>query len=391
MHIALYSPGWPPQSYRNGIVTYVSHMRRELENQGHKVSLFHGSNLSIADPRVHAIRRSGWRRLESLLQRGAPEQQVLNFGKLVADALLRVHKREPIDVFEMEESFGWCAQVEKRVPFPVVTKLHGPAFLTKPEGAMSADLLQARLRAEGVALRSVKHVTSPARSTLDLTANHYKIDLSSAAVIVNPIAGGPEMQLWSPERANQDKLLFVGRFDRPKGADFLISAFARLLKIRPGVRLVFVGPDTGLYEEDGLKTGIEEFVRRTLRRDQQGQVHYLGPLLPDAIAPLRCQASAVVVCSRWENQPNTALEALLQGCPLIASDVGGMREIVEHEHTGLLYKGEQADSFCEQVLRVLNEPDFAYSLGQSGRQNVLRAHSPEVVVRQSLAYYAAVQ
>lgn len=393
MHVALYSPGWPPQSNPNGIVTYVSHMRRELENQGHKVSLFHGNgpHQPDADQRVHAVRKSGWRRLKSKLSGETPERQVLGHGELLADALLNLHRREAIDVVEMEESFGWCAQVQKRVPFPVVTKLHGPAFLTKPEGAMSAALLSSRLVAEGEALHRASFVTSPTRSTIDLTAAHYGIDLQSAVVIVNPIASETANHSWRPEEANANEVLFVGRFDRHKGGDFLITAFARLLRMRPEVRLVFVGPDSGLFEDDGTKVGIEEFIAKTLSSEERKQVSYLGPMQSDKIAALRCRASVVVVCSRWENQPNTALEAMLQGCPLVSSDAGGMSEIVEHERTGLLYKSEQVDSFCEHVWRVLDDSVLARSIGANGRQYVLKTHSPEAVVRQTLAYYASIK
>lgn len=391
MHVALYSPGWPPQSNPNGIVTYVSHMRRELENQGHKVSLFHGSgpHQPDADQRVHAVRKSGWRRLKSKLSGETPERQVLGHGELLADALLNLHRREAIDVFEMEESFGWCAQVQQRVPFPVVTKLHGPAFLTKPEGALSAALLQSRLVAEGDALRSARFITSPSRSTIELTAAHYGVDLRAAVVIVNPIANDTVGHLWSPELANPDELLFVGRFDRNKGGDFLISAFQRLLKTRPAARLVFVGPDSGFLQDDGTTVGIGEFIAKTLNAKEREQVSYLGAMQSDKIAALRCRAAAVVVCSRWENQPNTALEAMLQGCPLVASDAGGTTEIVEHERTGMLYKSQDIDSFCAQVLRVFNDSALARSIGQNARQYVLRAHSPVAVVRQTLAYYAS--
>ena len=393
MHIALYSPSWPPERSPNGIVTYVSHMRRELEDQGHRVTVIHAGepNSQSADPRAHSARRGLWRRIKNALAESDPERPVLRFGDLLADTLLSVHRREAIDVVEMEETFGWCAQVQQRVPFPVVTKLHGPAFLTKPEGAMSAALLQKRFAAEGAALRSMKYITSPTRSTIDLTSSHYGLDLHAATVIVNPIADGPPHLHWLSQNARPDEILFVGRFDRHKGGDFLITAFAQLLRRRPSIRLVFVGPNSGLFDNDGGRVGINEFMEQALTADQRKQVAYRGPMPSDQIAPLRCEAAVVVVCSRWENQPNTVLEALLQGCPLVASDAGGMSEIVEHERTGLLFKSEDVTSFCDQVLRLLEDREFATAMGQQGRRRVLHAHSPATVVSKTVEYYQAIK
>lgn len=348
MHIALYSPSWPPERSSNGIVTYVSHMRRKLENQGHRVTVIHAGepNSQSADPRAHSARRGLWRRIKNALAESDPERPVLRFGDLLADTLLSVHRREAIDVVEVEETFGWCAQVQQRVPFPVVTKLHGPAFLTKPEGAMSAALLQKRFAAEGAALRSMRYITSPSRSTINLTS---------------------------------------------KGGDFLITAFAQLLRRRPSIRLVFVGPDSGLFDNDGGWVGINEFMEQALTADQRKQVAYRGPMPSDQISPLRCEAAVVVVCSRWENQPNTVLEALFQGCPLVASDARGMSEIVEHERTGLLFKSEDVTSFCDQVLRLLEDREFATAMGQQGRRRVLHAHSPATVVSKTVEYYQAIK
>ena len=72
-------------------------------------------------------------------------------------------------------------------------------------------------------------------------------------MIPNPIAVKPEAHRWRLETCDPNRILFIGRFDRHKGADFLLRAFAALAPSVPNLRLDFVGNDVGLMLEDGRK------------------------------------------------------------------------------------------------------------------------------------------
>ena len=114
MHIALWSPAWPLEKHHNGIVTYVHWMKRELARQGHRVSVFTSGAREDGDgPDVHRVERgflgSAVRRVAGRLF--SPEEDVFGWGRLAAEAMLRVHRSDPIDIIEMEESFGWSATV----------------------------------------------------------------------------------------------------------------------------------------------------------------------------------------------------------------------------------------------------------------------------------------
>src|SRR5215469_12683801 len=107
MHVAFFSPAWPLKRFHNGIVTYVHWMKCELERGGHRVSVF-TSNLRgpLDDDRVHQIRPSLFSRVRSRIRRISAEQHVFRAYIEIARAIQGVHRREPIDVIEMEESFG---------------------------------------------------------------------------------------------------------------------------------------------------------------------------------------------------------------------------------------------------------------------------------------------
>jgi glycosyltransferase involved in cell wall biosynthesis len=57
---------------------------------------------------------------------------------------------------------------------------------------------------------------------------------------------------------------------------------------------------------------------------------------------------------------------------VLASGVGGMRELIEHEHTGLLFRAEDITAFCEQAERLVKSPGLCAQLGENARRYVLR-------------------
>ena len=104
MHVALFTPAWPPGTVANGIVTYVAAMRAELLRQGHRVSLF-SPDVRIEAPDVHPVAASPTERVvDALVARlSRRDRTVFDLGKTIAATIRRVHARDPIDVVEMEE------------------------------------------------------------------------------------------------------------------------------------------------------------------------------------------------------------------------------------------------------------------------------------------------
>ncbi|KXA96984.1 hypothetical protein AKJ37_04000 [candidate division MSBL1 archaeon SCGC-AAA259I09] len=79
------------------------------------------------------------------------------------------------------------------------------------------------------------------------------------------------------------------------------------------------------------------------------------------------RADAVVIPSLREAFSITLLEAMASGCPVVASRVGGMKEIIEDGQNGVLVGGKPSD-FADALLRVLSDPDLSEELGQSARK-----------------------
>jgi glycosyltransferase involved in cell wall biosynthesis len=150
---------------------------------------------------------------------------------------------------------------------------------------------------------------------------------------------------------------------------------------------MFVGPDPGLASADGTTIHLREFIASFADARLAERISVRGVLSQAEIGPLRVSAAVTVVASRRESQGYAALEAMLQGCPVVCTDTSGLGEIVEHGVTGLKARPNDADDLAAQIERLLGDPALGSVLGRAARAYVIEHHSPEKVVRQTLDVY----
>jgi glycosyltransferase involved in cell wall biosynthesis len=390
MHIAFWSPGWPLEKYQNGIVTYVHWMRRELEARGHQVSVFTSElDRAAAEPGIYLVRHGLHVRLRRRLSRwrSVPRDDTFAFAAEIAAAMLAVHRRVPIEVIEMEESFGWFAEIARRTRLPMLVKLHGPAFLSLVEEQLATAFGREKIEREGEALRSARVLAAPSVATLECTIARYGLAPAVRAQVANPLMMDADTPVWHPGNCSPNTVLFVGRFDQRKGADVILESFRAMLQVRGDLRLIFVGPDLGLPGADGERIHFAEYCD-ALFGDLRDRVDYRGRMPNRDIARLRASAMVTVVASRWENQSYALLETMFQGCPLVSTDAGGCPESVVDGVTGRLARSADPQSFAAQILAMIADPRAAQTLGAAARRYVLEKHSPARVADASLALYA---
>jgi glycosyltransferase involved in cell wall biosynthesis len=101
-----------------------------------------------------------------------------------------------------------------------------------------------------------------------------------------------------------------------------------------------------------------DYVRRLQQIGVHDQrVHFMGTYHQDQISEVMREIDIVVVPSLWyENSPNVILEALAHQTPVIASNLGGMAELVQHEGNGLLFEPGEPQSLAVQLQRLVAEP-----------------------------------
>jgi len=156
-------------------------------------------------------------------------------------------------------------------------------------------------------------------------------------------------------------LIMAGAVRARKGAGEFYETFRRLAPSHPGLAAIWVGagPEAGALEARAAEDGLADRFRVTGRVPR-----------PTVLDHLRT-ADLMVFPSHAEGLPNVVAEALGAGLPVVAADVGGVRELIRDGVTGLLVPPGDVDALAGAASRLLGDPDWARSLGRNGRRLVL--------------------
>lgn len=400
LSVAYVSPTWPPGNDANGIVPYVGKISEKLRAMGHATTVIahHGPGGAASDgvyplDAMHPGRTLPGRLLDRLEGRLRPDRASdRRTCRSIVAATRRAIDERGVQLLEMEESFGWPLEVRRKVPIPIIVRLHGPWFLNGPANGKPIDAdFRRRVAIEGRAIRAADGITAPSRDVLERTRSYYGLPLDQAEVIPPPLSDIPASERWSPVASESRRILFIGRFDLHKGGDTIIDAFARVIARIPLARLRFVGLDRGIVDGRGRRWTIEEYVGDRLPgARERGQFEFMDQQPRAALAGLRREAAVTVVCSRYETFGLTATEAMFQGCPLVATAAGALAEIVDDGINGMLCRPDDPEDLAEKLCTILDDPSAAAGFGHRAEIDARRRYDPDLLAARSAENYRRV-
>ncbi len=189
-----------------------------------------------------------------------------------------------------------------------------------------------------------------------------------------PPAGGVRAEPSSPY------LLFVGRLHRIKGIERAIAALAHPSLAASGVRLLVAGMGGGAYRS--------ALSRRASTLGVKARVEFLDLLGPDALRPLYSAASALLLSSRYENFGMVVLEAMREGCPVIAAHETPWGDL-DREGAGFSVNFDDPGAVARAVLATL-DPGMHSALGAAGRDWHRKAFVPARIIPRFADWYGRV-
>ncbi|SHF91402.1 Glycosyltransferase involved in cell wall bisynthesis [Salegentibacter echinorum] len=215
----------------------------------------------------------------------------------------------------------------------------------------------------------VSSVGSGPREDLILTLNYPK---SKTSVLRRGIPGEQkEIKLCAQNLRNeleftQDTkiVMHVGNFSPEKNHRFLLDVFQKIAKDHEKIKLVCVG-DGITY--DKIQTEIQE-------RKLGGIIHLLG--FKKNIPELLAGADCVVLSSLIEGVPGIILEAAVQGKPCVASNVGGVKEVLIDKKTGYIIDDFDADVFADKIKQLCLNDQLRFKLGENAQKLVFKEFNP---------------
>ena len=204
----------------------------------------------------------------------------------------------------------------------------------------------------------------------DLKLHIVNLGINENNVIVVP--NGVDTEKFKPAgKENARKLLnlpldkniilFVGALRSIKGVDYLIEAAKN-----------FVDSNTELYlvgRDDGLKKSLKKMAQDFKITDF---IRFIGPVNHEDI-PLWISASDILVLpSLSEGRPNVVLEALACEVPVVATDVGGIPELIINGETGYLVPAKNPLELSEKVNKLLGDENQREKMGKFGRKSIIQ-------------------
>jgi len=175
---------------------------------------------------------------------------------------------------------------------------------------------------------------------------------------------------------DEDRILMtVGRLHEQKGHYYLVKAISKVQKEFPKVKLLVIGEGE---EENNLKKLVKSL-------DLTNEVIFIG--LSSYIEEILPMAELFLLPSLWEGLPNVLLEAMAAGKPVIATEVGGVPELVIHGETGMLVPHKDSDALACAIADLLKNRLKARRMGEAGRIRAEEHFSIQKMIEKTESLY----
>lgn len=326
-----------------GLGTYVSRMAALLVDGGHEAEVFvvqpHRSDvvrhvLDAPSPRAlyarRALGRLGFRRQAEAMRFEATAARA-------AEALEAIHAERPFDVVQSADYCGVGLRVPKRPGRVHVVRCSCAIDLYKACDRQLGPGDRAQIAVEARSILHADVVYAPSR----LVADHYRARLGREVHVLRPPAflevASSAVLPWLPPRY---LVHFAGNLGMRKGTVAVAEALETALRAEPGLTMVTVGRiDPGELRRLLAPLGASA-----------GNVIALYPMPKTLLYPLIRNAAASVLPSVVDNLPNTVIESLLLGVPVIATRQGSVDELVEDGATGVLAPPDRPDLLADAMV-----------------------------------------
>jgi glycosyltransferase involved in cell wall biosynthesis len=346
-----------------GAQSHVRDLSLELRRLGHEVSVITGAPGIFTEQ----LRQAGipWQQVRSLVRPLRPHLDLAAFVQLWC--ALRALQPDVV-----------CAHTAKAGSLGrAAARLHHIPSVFTPHGWSMFDRTSFQPKplfcwAEYLAARLGTSVINVCESERALAQQCGVCPPGSLEVVHNGIAEIPLARL-RPVDAQPPLMVMVARFAAQKDHSTLLQALSGLLSMRWRLLLVGMG-DREIHvvrQVDAL--GLADRVR----------------ILPPGtdVAHLLMQAQIFVLSTHFESLPISILEAMRAGLPVVATDVGGISESVQHEKTGLLVSHGDVAGLRETLARVMADPALRLALGSAGQNLWATQFTSSVMAARTVEVY----
>ena len=341
MRVAFLTPEHPSEyPDGGGLGTYVDRMSRALLDAGHEPEVFVPSTQLSETVRYHGVtvHRVNWKMDQPVLRllRVIAENviwgdnwryraDIMLQAKRMASALERRHAVAPFQLVQSADYLATGLLVRRRRDRPHVVRCSSAADLYNQADGNCSSLGALRESLERRAIRRADVAYAPSQ----FVASHFRRAHDIEVRVIRPPVHreGPNLEEPTVPLPSRYFLHFGGYLCERKGTHLLAAALPIAWAKAPDLTMVWSGR---VEDEKNLREW------RSLWGERGNQVHITGPLVRPQMQAVVARADATVLPSKVDNLPNTVIESLTLGVPVIGSRGASIDELVEEDRTGHL-------------------------------------------------------
>ena len=375
MHISFITSHFPFQDSKSvgGIGTSIKNLSDELVYLGHNITVFvYGQDND-----------------EKTIQEGINIVKIKNIKfkglswfftrKKIQQVIKKEHKISRIDILEAPDWEGITSFIN--LPFPVVIRLHGSdTYFCHLDNRPVKWINKFH---EKRALQKADALLSVSQFAADTT--NFVFDLSEKfTVIPNPINAA----LFRSDYENisrENSILYFGSLIRKKGLLELPLIFNKVIDTNPDARLILIGKDVPDIISGNSSTW--QMMQNLFSNKAIKNVEYFGSVPYEAIKQKIQEATICVFPSFAEAFPVSWLEAMALEKPIVASNIGWAREVIDEGENGFLVDPKDHSFFAKRIIQFLENESLSIQAGKSARKKVENFFDIKVLAHQNIKYY----
>ncbi len=360
-----------PIPHGGGLSVHIEELLNCFRIQNYQYELIDGRSLSLSqyERKVLMFLSLGIRDIyrKNIIKKSISSLCKLITSKINSNSFNMIHCHDPI------ASYAASLVIEKtRRNIPIVETIHGPLMyeskmMIKKE-INESKYLQYIQFIESQAYSKSKHLIAVDSGQAEIAVADYNIIPQKVSIIFNSVSCKNIADITNNSKNNRSEkpyILVPRRLVTKSGVDIAIKALVELKKESVDIDLIIAG--------DGPLRKELEKLRKDLR--VSSNVHFLGSIPRDKVLELAKNALAVLVPSIpsdgvVEATSIAAIEAMACGTVVIASNVGGLAEIIENSKTGYLVPHSQPKEISNIIQNLINDLSLLKEIGNNARKFV---------------------
>ena len=370
MKICLIHEEFPEETNFGGIATYQKLMSKYLKQLGHEVTVITRSLTNSQEYYENGIRviRIFWKKNKNKIK------DYKSYRKKVSKKIKELVKNNEIDVIETPDWGAETIEYFDKRKVPIIVKLHTPLCIWQiyNKSGLGKKLNEHMLKWEKHIIMNADKVISCSHILLEKLEKQYlDLDYSKIRVIPNPYN---KKELQRNYNHNSNIILYVGSLEQRKGVDILAKAIPEFLKkCDNNIIFKFIGKDTNRNDKN---ISMINYIKDIVPKEYHKNLEFIGHVKNSELEKYYAEAKIGVIPSTFDNLPYVAQEMLLTGLPIVASDNTGVKEMIEDNKSGILFKNLDFQDLSNKLIDLYNNDKKRDLIGKNAREHIIKIHDP---------------